>query len=142
MSCLPRVLLLLLVLGMPGLAGAAPAQPVYKWTDQDGVMHYSDQPPPESAKAERVDLRVGSARAVPDPQVEEPAPDDALRSPQSVKACEAARRNITVLEGNTRVQMDLDGDGTPEELTAEQRERELERARGLVVLLCPDEPEV
>lgn len=141
MSCLHRVLPLLPVLGALAFAGPVSAQPAYKWTDENGVVHYSDQPPPDNAKAERVDLRAGGPRAERPEEDVEAAPTEGARSAQSVNACEAARRNITVLEENSRVQMDLDGDGTPEELTPEQREQELERARGLAALLCPEEPE-
>ena len=44
-----RSILLLVCL----LAGAATASEVYRWVDEDGIVHYSDQPQPG---AERVDL--------------------------------------------------------------------------------------
>ncbi len=44
-----RSILLLVCL----LAGAATASEVYRWVDQDGIVHYSDQPQPG---AERIDL--------------------------------------------------------------------------------------
>jgi glutaredoxin len=32
------------------MAGAVMAQEMYRWTDADGKVHYSDQPPPKEAK--------------------------------------------------------------------------------------------
>jgi hypothetical protein len=44
--------LLLLCLGGAWLAAAPAAAETYKWKDADGKIHYSDQPPPPSAKGE------------------------------------------------------------------------------------------
>ena len=39
------------VLTLALLLAALPASAVmYKWVDQDGKVHYSDQPPPDGAK--------------------------------------------------------------------------------------------
>lgn len=53
-------LYVLLVLAVPAFAG----QTVYKWVDEKGVTHYSDQP---IAGAEKVELSVGTRRATPPP---------------------------------------------------------------------------
>ncbi|NND54667.1 MAG: DUF4124 domain-containing protein [Gammaproteobacteria bacterium] len=50
-----RIIFVLLLL----CAGAVSAQ-VYKWVDEDGVVHYSDQPHPG---AERVDIKQNTFRA-------------------------------------------------------------------------------
>ena len=39
------------------LCATAAAQQVYRWVDENGVVHYSDQPPPDD-RAETVDLEV------------------------------------------------------------------------------------
>ncbi len=53
------------------LCGAlAPARgEIYKWTDAQGTMHFSDQPPPEGT-AERVEIRAAQAPAVRPPGVD------------------------------------------------------------------------
>lgn len=49
-------------------AGVAPAQQMYKWVDDKGVVHYSDTPPP--AKEKRVEVKDFSAASKPmTPQV-------------------------------------------------------------------------
>jgi hypothetical protein len=106
------------------------AQIVYKWTDKSGVVHYSDQPPPEEAGAERFSVRA-AAPASRDGE------DDAKPTEQPVSAaCATVRQNLLVFENSDIVRMDLDGDGEAEELTPEQRERELARTRELVKTLC------
>jgi hypothetical protein len=49
-------LLMLLVVGACTLPAAAA---VYKWTDADGRIHYSDSPPPDR-KAAQVEIKVNS----------------------------------------------------------------------------------
>jgi len=52
------IALLALALALPW--GGASATTIYKWTDSDGVVHYSDQPAPGSHKVD-----VGSPQTVP-----------------------------------------------------------------------------
>lgn len=40
------------------LPAAVTAQDIYRWVDEDGVVHYSDQPPPDDDAAEPVALEV------------------------------------------------------------------------------------
>jgi hypothetical protein len=42
---------LAMVLALALAAGPADADKLYKWTDKDGNVHYTDQPPPPEAKA-------------------------------------------------------------------------------------------
>ncbi len=75
------------------LVGAALAQTYYKWTDEHGTVHLSDQPPPERAKAEQ---RVFAPR----PSTQEPAQQPAeaansrgeASSPQVVLAKQEVER--------------------------------------------------
>ncbi len=47
-------------------ASGSNAAVIHKWTDADGVTHYSDQPPPAAVTApERIDLPTAPARAAP-----------------------------------------------------------------------------
>lgn len=122
-------------LGLVALLAALPvdAQAIYKWTDANGVVHYSDQPPPESAGAERINIKsIGRARGEPSQQDSTEAAAD---KPES-DACTTARQNLVVFENNDDIRMDLDGDGTPELLSPEQSEAELVRTRELINLLC------
>lgn len=66
------------------LAAGAEAQQVYRWVDENGVVHYSDQPPDDDQVAtEAVDLNVppgigNPSRRVIEPiaQSPSPSPDD------------------------------------------------------------------
>lgn len=55
MTLLPlRSLLLLIVLGLSGFAGSsAEAQKIYKWTDSEGRVQYTQTPPPEGTASEQ-----------------------------------------------------------------------------------------
>jgi len=50
-------------LGLMLAAGVAPAQQLYKWVDDKGVVHYSDTPPP--AKEKRVEVKDFSSASLP-----------------------------------------------------------------------------
>ncbi|SCX98541.1 DUF4124 domain-containing protein [Thiohalorhabdus denitrificans] len=52
---------LLLALGVC-LAVPATAATVYKWTDEDGTVHYSDAPPPGQQDVERLEIESGAPR--------------------------------------------------------------------------------
>lgn len=59
----------LLALAVPAFAG----QTVYKWVDEKGVTHFSDQP---TAGAEKVELSSGPSRAAPAPTYSAPSSQD------------------------------------------------------------------
>jgi Domain of unknown function (DUF4124) len=46
-----RVLALTTALGLSLAAGSGLAQQMYQWTDENGVVHYSDSPPPQGVTA-------------------------------------------------------------------------------------------
>ena len=50
-------LLVLLALAAPALSGTASAADVWKWVDEKGITHYSDQPVPGATK---VEVRAGN----------------------------------------------------------------------------------
>ena len=53
-------------IGMALLASAAPAQQMYKWKDDKGIVHYSDTPPPPKEKRVEVkDFSASSQRMAP-----------------------------------------------------------------------------
>ncbi|MBX3727067.1 MAG: DUF4124 domain-containing protein [Xanthomonadales bacterium] len=123
------------------LAAALPvgAQQVYKWIDKDGTVHFTDSPPDESVNAERLVLRGATQSTLVDIQPRGMTREevDLLYTPQQRQAaCEQARANRTTLRNMTTVMLDKDGDGVPEELTAEEKAAELARAESQVNLLC------
>jgi len=106
------------------------AEELYRWTDDKGVVHYTDQPPPAGTKFEKREVKVDEAP----PPAATPRNETAAAKPSA--ACERVRQNIKVLEGSGGVSMDLDGDGQAEALDDVTRKRELERSRELEKTLC------
>lgn len=126
-------------------APSSEASDVYKWTDANGVVHYADAPP-EGQKYERVNVSSGATTtsAPEEPAAAAPATpettEEAIARNTSVRAenCKLARNNLAILERSSGVKKDLDGDGTAETLTAEQREAEIQQNRELVGLSCSE----
>lgn len=121
-------------------ASAAQAGEVYKWTDDKGVVHYTDAPP-EGRDFEKKKTAAPPPATAPQAEADaaEPAAAPAPAQGSAQANCEAARRNVENMERFSEISMDRDGDGTAEKLTAEQREEELRRHRALVDVYCPKE---
>ncbi|MCB1626723.1 MAG: DUF4124 domain-containing protein [Xanthomonadales bacterium] len=127
----PRLLLMMLFLCSPALA----ADKVYKWTDENGVVHY-DAKPPEQAEAQTVDIR----RAPPPPPAtvpdQSPPTEEVLRAAQ----CTSARGQLQVLLANETVDVQ-NADGTRVRLSPEEREAQIEMARKGSEQWCKDSDE-
>ena len=123
------------------LLSAVPAQAatVYKWTNDQGVVQYTDAPP-EGRQFQKLEIGGGVARSgTAETEAPATAATDAAATPQSEsmqRACEAAQANVTKFEQNEVVLMDLDGDGQNDELTPLQREEQLTRNQNLVKRFC------
>lgn len=73
--------LLVLALGLLGAAGL-PAAEVYRWTDEDGIVHYSDQPHPGAEKIYLAEPNTSRALSAARKRNDETEPAD---SPEFVK---------------------------------------------------------
>lgn len=128
----------LLLAGLSLPAADALADRLYKWTDENGVTHYTDSPPPDRAYETRsVDPDAAEAASAERREAAEQdgAAADAPASPVD-QNCTRVRANLATLESAAGVTMDLDGDGTAEELTPEQRAEQLELAQRQVEAYC------
>lgn len=127
-----RTILLLCLASLPLAVGAAE---LYKWTDEKGRVHYSDKPPPEGVKAE--------SRTLPEEADSDPAasPRPAGPTPPPSPQCVQARESLAILEQNSKVEADVDGDGTPEPLDEATRQAQIVATRKAAERLCaPPKP--
>ena len=124
----------LLVVGCFAAAPSAWAAEVYKWTDENGVAHYSDAPP-EGQQYDKVNVR-GKIETEASPEAPATPPPTTPPKTNNQSNCEQARKNVATFESSAGVSMDRDGDGTPEVLTEQERREELERTQALIKLYC------
>ena len=128
--------LAVLLVAAPAISSAAS---VYKWTDENGVTHFGDRQP-SGQQAESVSIRTGkrseSNRQSPQEQVkaleereaekaerqEESAVEEARRKQREAN-CETARSNLSILQRNSRIRVEEEGEQRylSEEEIAEQR---------------------
>jgi Domain of unknown function (DUF4124) len=111
-----RTVLLILCLGIPLSASAE----VFKWKDSAGHVHYSDQPPSDSATAVKSattpsDQAVAAEHELADKDLafrkrQEDAAKAKEKADKEAEAdrikrvnCERARSNLTALSGNRRI---------------------------------------
>ena len=74
--------LLLALVGSTWLVSMPAAAQTYKWTDADGKVHYSDQPPPANVKEQ---ITVKPRKPSASPQTAAPAPTDKGAPPAKAK---------------------------------------------------------
>lgn len=117
---------------------AAPlaAQQVYRWTDDKGVVHYSDKRPEEGVDFERRAVVVDPARDPADEDGDDAETTEATKRQQAQASCQQARQSLAVLTSAADVSMDMDGDGVPEPLDAAGRQSAIARYQDLVDAYC------
>jgi len=124
MRSISRIALVLSVFAAGSLIAAEPK--VYKWTDDDGTIHFSAEPP-AAAAAEEVKLdkppTVVPPEATTIAQTQAPATAE-----ENAKRCEQHRANLKLLE-NPATPLSIDDNGTMRELTAKERIEQVEAAR-------------
>jgi hypothetical protein len=125
---------LLLLIALPIAAGAAQAE-VYKWTDDDGVTHYSQQPPPDGDdEANVIDPNIGSPDGAQGGSSQSQASagsdnGEGEEQTQSVEAfCKALKEQIDKLESDQPVKLRT-GDDQLKELKGDERQSRLNSAQ-------------
>lgn len=131
-------------------AHAAMAQ-VYKWTDANGVVHYSEAPPPQSTpKVEKIHLRgddPAHAAASADAGSGD-KPKDATRPNASsqnaavpdtpdnrAKECKIARNNLALLQSSAPVDV-VGADGKTQPMEDSSRQARIEGVKDRIALFC------
>ncbi len=132
-------LLLALLVASPTLL----AEQFYKWQDEQGVWHYSAQPP-KGQPADKLKVRTQAGRSGDESEEGEegaakPKTKPGAETPESAN-CEAAKKNLEVLNSNQTVLKDTDGDGEPEELDLDQHQAEIATAERQIAAFCKPEP--
>lgn len=128
MSLAKTLCLVLLLVCVPVLAGN-----IYRWTDANGVVHYSDQPRPGVAA---VAVEPGLGTAEPPPQ-----PDSASRSRAErvaairAEQCDKARERLRMLQESGRV-VSVNAEGEESALDSDERVEAILRAQQDVAGLC------
>ncbi|MDR6936459.1 DUF4124 domain-containing protein [Luteibacter sp. 3190] len=132
-----------LALGLVGFACAASAQNAYKWTDAQGVTHYSDQPPPAGRAANTIRLQGSSeprtdgspsAVATSPSKAQAQALDEADAAARA-RNCERARQNLTTLASGAML-VDSTDPATAKRLQDFEVEDAKRRAQGEVSTYC------
>lgn len=127
------------------LAAVASAQTYYKWTDAQGVTHYSAQRPP-TVKAQPLHVRSDAPAPAAPATVAPPAATTAknLKAAQDdfkKQACATARNNLRLLSGSAMV-LDTgtlqhpDGVTTASKLSTEQRADATVKAQQQIAQYC------
>ncbi|MDG4550645.1 MAG: DUF4124 domain-containing protein [Candidatus Contendobacter sp.] len=150
---LKRALWLILAAGCGGAVVTTQAQQfIYKWTDEEGRIKYSELAPPTGVKYETVHKSSVPAGSQVDVSAQQAKEREALAREQAkqkeqteqtqkeaeegrTKNCEIAKKNVEVLQGPGRV-VRTDAQGKKVTLDAEQRAAELKKAQSEQEYYC------
>jgi hypothetical protein len=123
------------------------ADKVYKWKDANGVVHFSDAPPPKGTEFNNVRIVNQSAAITQtEPQTPPPAADAAATGGGETKAvadngkaarCASAQDRVALLSSAQPLTVPQDGKYVP--MTAADRAAELSIAKATVASLCSAE---
>ncbi|HEY9147650.1 MAG TPA: DUF4124 domain-containing protein [Gammaproteobacteria bacterium] len=139
-----KILLPLFIVGLCAV-GTGHAATLYKWTDDEGNVHYS-QTPPENRKADQMQIKDSAPSGAPSqtPAAEEEQaadesepPADAGQDPKVVEIrkrnCETARGNLEVYKTSARIRQ---ADGSIMALSDEMRENLIQEAEKMIEENC------
>lgn len=149
-----RFCLLLLTLFV--FAAPAGAERFYKWTDEQGNVHYTDEPPAEgeyeemrpdaappaseaAGAAERLEAWRARQKESAERRAERRAEREEAAREQAVRQenCDRAREKARVLEQSNRILLPAEEEGDePVRMSDDERLRQLEEAREQVAEFC------
>jgi hypothetical protein len=118
------------------------AEKVYKWKDANGIVHFSDAPPPKGTEFDNVKI-VNQSTAITqtDTAAAAPAAGDAAAKPaqdnSNAARCDNAQKRVALLSSNLPLTVQR-GDKIVE-MSAADRAAELSIAKTTVDSLCPKE---
>ena len=114
------------------MAGASAQQTVYKWVDDDGVVHFGESPP-EGVEAERITTDTPP----PSPRPAPTAADSGIIAPVSAQTAEPATTTVPVVVSTPLADMTLaEMDGRCEEA----REAKIAPLRDAEIEHCKAQP--
>jgi hypothetical protein len=129
---LKTALLMISLLAAGSVMAQSDSKPakMYKWTDENGTVHYSATPQ-ESVPAEEVAIRSG-------PRTPAVAAVAAAPDPEAVARCEQMRSNLRLLE-SAATELQIEDNGKIRPMSAEEREPQLKATRAALER-CKDVP--
>lgn len=142
-----------LLLSLALAATAAQSDQVYKWTDANGVTHFTDQPPAQGTKFDKVQInadlgKMGTQDSSNPPSTatdstsvnasgkNQPAPVPENPVQAMAKACEQSRAQLELLQSKHQVSMDTKGNGQAQVLDDAARKAEIVKAQEAVAAYC------
>ncbi len=140
--------LIVATLGLGFVTSAEARETIFKWTDEDGVVHYAAQPP---EGIDYVELGVDTtSEPLAEPPEPEPADAPAIAAqppeqPEMTRAepdpvvvaerCEQARSNLENLTRHTNIVVNED-DGQQRALSREQRQQMVDETQAFIDEWC------
>jgi len=142
-SLIPAVVAIGLLAG----SSASASDPVYHWKDASGQSHYSQSLPEKGIKYEVINASGTTVTTAAPPAGKSETPAASGTAPaannapttadaQRQQRCDAAKKNVEVLESRPLVTMDIDNSGKPKTLTPQEQRDQLAHFKDLANTFC------
>jgi thioesterase domain-containing protein len=128
---------------------SASATVVYKWVDENGVTHFSQEPPPkgqadmldsadiEQAKTGFVAPKVSQKEDPQDSDIEKAAELIKQKDAKQAKSiCDNAKHSLDILTTYTKLSRQDDKGGEPVAMTEEERQAAIKEQQEKIKLFC------
>ncbi len=132
------------LMGSLALATATQAQQYYRWVDDEGVVHFSQQPPPDNSQAEQRVVPSTPLATAPAEQVAQ-ATDDSAIVPgaeegtgvfgRDEEMCNQVRQSLATMRENEVINMTMQ-DGEIVQIHGESRQAEINRLLSMQSYYC------
>ena len=138
------------------LIGSNPVWAVYKWTDENNVTHYSQQPP-KGKKSQEIKIDKHQTPTTPQkhapgkektaqPQTSQKQTAKAKAKPKTTdgnsteqnRNCAKAKQNLHILSNNKRIQ--IKDNGTYRTLSEEDRQQQINGLKEQISAICQNTP--
>lgn len=126
---------------------SANAGSVYKWTDEEGVVHYGDIRP-DNIETQEMKVRVGKGTSAPSTKKDNDAENSTTKQDNDSKqeltaeqkkaqeeACKTAKQNLEMMNTYARVRV-KDKNGEYRYLTPEEKSKKMAQAQKFVDETC------
>jgi len=138
-----RQVVLLALMSLAAAASAAEKQQAYKWTDANGVVHFTDTPPPKetpNVQAVKIVDNATASDATPPSDNTPPASTNAKPlapdTPENrAKLCEQAKHNLAMLQSSLPVS-ELGPDGKVKAIDDKERDARIAGVNDRIAQLC------
>lgn len=113
------------------------AENAYKWVDENGVVHFGQQPPP-GVRSEAISVQRGYSRPAEEQGQEGEPTEEQKEAARAAEICALAKQNLAAVSSDAEITRRNEY-GEEQPLTAAEKASEKQRAEAAIERFCKPE---